>query len=259
MLDLRFLEKPASLMCWASFLLMPLLMGLGLGALGLVAGAQEGDGQVALTISGLACCSSLGMMFFGVAVMWLIKRAFGGRAGPWLQRVADSTGGQVILPSLLWAFRQPRIEGQIQGQAFRVSLFRQGGILGHPEPGEKRIILCWLLTGHVDAALPGKLGFAPPGTPDLGIGFFGLGKGSEREGLRSWSGDKKGEALVENQELQEAMRRVLSFGGGLFIRGGSGGIHISCRMGPENTPDGLATLLKDLSSLAAAAQRLAQP
>ncbi len=259
MIDLRFLEKPASLLCWAGFLLMPALLGLGLGALGLVAGIQEGDQEPVLFISGTACCSSLGVMLFGVAVMWLIKRAFGGRAGPWLERAAGSVGGRVFMPSLLWAFRMPRIEGQLQGHTYRIALFRQGGILGHPDPGEKRIILCWLLNGHMDAPLSGKLGFAPPGTPSLGMGLFGLKRRSEHEGLLCWSGDERGQALVEDPQLQDAMRRVLRFGGGLFVRGGSGGLDISCRMSPECTPDALATLLKDLASLAACAQRAAQP
>ncbi len=247
------IQRAASLLFWVGFAFGPLLIAL-LAGIGAAFNAEERAVFVALAVfsAGMGA-TAIGSVFVLFPVLaWVFR----GESRPWLDDLADSLGGVPRYPSLFWPIVSPHLDAQIDGNAARITLFRLGGILGPPIPGERRLIFAWSAFVAIDTRAPTEL--------TVGRTLFGSTLRpipAPAEGL-DWTLFARdvaiGSRVAGDPIAQEIVSRLRAYPGRGVASVGkraewTGALEAGC------SPAATAGVIRDLSALSAAVVRATSP
>lgn len=252
MFDTRPLERINSIVIGVVYVSMPLIVGVPLALLALL--AREPRYGIS---AGALCCTAAAIPLFSLPLIGLMKWSRTGRAQSFLDEVAATTGGTVSCATWLWSLLSPRLSGTLDGRPFRLTLRRRAGILSPSRVGRRFAIFGWTYDLRVEAPIGAKIGFAKGGVRPVGVGLLGLSGHVELPELHAWTGTTEhGKELVERPDVQRAAADIVPFGpAGSLVRAGPDAVVLVGSLPTDVTPTDVAGLLIACKRLAQAASR----
>lgn len=245
-LDLRPFETVSSVAIWLALGPLAFVPGLLVLVLALI-GRRIHAGPVA---------AGLCLLLAGIPVLFALIALFRwsrtGAARSFLAEVAAGLGGgDASFATWLLPLLSPRLEGRVDGRAFRVDLRRAAGILSPPTVGRKFLIWGWLLKVNVATRARGpKVGFGPKGA--ILANLFGLTGPVDVGEVRVFTGESAlGRALAEDPDALARAAEILDVIGPGFVIVDGTGASVSVQLPGELSPSRATALVRALAALAA--------